>query len=101
MSEIERTPFFKTDDAIARLRGSAHPKTANYYAMYSSVLGGIVTDPALMVVPLDDHIVHRGHAVFDTATLTRGMLYQLDPHLDRLLRSAESARIPLPFPRDD
>jgi 4-amino-4-deoxychorismate lyase len=68
--------------------------------MYSSILGGIVTDPALMVLPLDDHMVHRGHAVFDTATLTHGMLYQLDPHLDRLLRSAESARIALPFPRE-
>ena len=33
-------------------------------AVYSSVLGGIVTDPALMVLPLDDHMVHRGHAVF-------------------------------------
>jgi 4-amino-4-deoxychorismate lyase len=68
--------------------------------MYSSVLGGIVTNPAFMVLPLDDHMVHRGHAVFDTATLTGGMLYQLDPHLDRLMRSAEGARIPLPFPRE-
>jgi 4-amino-4-deoxychorismate lyase len=68
--------------------------------MYSSVLGGIVTNPALMVLPLDDHMVHRGHAVFDTATLTRGMLYQLDPHLDRLMQSAEGARIAPPFPRE-
>jgi 4-amino-4-deoxychorismate lyase len=66
--------------------------------MYSSVLGGIITDPALMVLPLDDHMVHRGHAVFDTAILTNGMLYQLDQHLERLLRSAEMAHIPLPFP---
>jgi 4-amino-4-deoxychorismate lyase len=29
------------------------------------------------------------------------MLYQLDPHLDRLLRSAESARIPLSFKRGE
>ena len=95
-----RTPIFKTDHGIARLRQAAHARAANFYAMYSSVLGGIVTDPALMVLPLDDHMVHRGHAVFDTATLTHGMLYQLDPHLDRLLRSAEGARIPLPFPRE-
>ena len=54
-----------------------------------------------MVLPLDDHMVHRGHSVFDTATLTGGMLYQLDPHLDRLLRSAELARVPLPFPREE
>jgi 4-amino-4-deoxychorismate lyase len=68
--------------------------------MYSSVLGGIVTDPALMVLPLDDHMVHRGHAVFDTATLANGMLYQLDQHLERLVRSAEMARISLPFPEE-
>ena len=67
---------------------SVHAKATNFYAMYSSVLGGIVTDPALMVLPLDDHMVHRGHAVFDTATLTHGMLYQLDLHLDRLIKSA-------------
>lgn len=98
MSRIERTPVFATDEAMARLRRAVHSKAANFYAMYSSVLGGIVTDPALMVVPLDDHMVHRGHAVFDTATLAHGMLYQLDLHLERLLRSAELARIRAPFP---
>src|SRR6266478_5609795 len=99
MSNTKKTRNFTTDEAIARLPQAVHSKTANFYSMYSSVLGGIVTDPALMVLPLDDHMVHRGHAVFDTATLSHGMLYQLDPHLDRLLRSAELARIPLPFPR--
>src|ERR1051325_4021586 len=96
-----RTPTLNSAESIRRLQSSVHSKAQNFFAMYSSVLGGIVTDPALMVLPIDDHMVHRGHAVFDTATLTRGMLYQLDPHLDRLLRSAESARIPLPFRRDD
>lgn len=95
-----RTPILDTKDAIERMRVAVHAKAGNFYAMYSSILGGIVTDPAVMVLPLDDHMVHRGHSVFDTATLTHGMLYQLDPHLDRLLRSAEAARIPLPFERD-
>ena len=85
---------------MARLQRAVHGRAANFYAMYSSVLGGIVTDPALMVLPLDDHMVHRGHGVFDTATLTNGMLYQLDPHLDRLVKSAGGARIPLPFSRE-
>jgi 4-amino-4-deoxychorismate lyase len=100
MAESERTACFSGDEAIARLRATAHAKSANYYAMYSSVLGGIVTEPALMVLPLDDHMVHRGHSVFDTAILANGMLYQLDQHLERLVRSAEMARIPLPFPRE-
>jgi len=98
---VTKIPILTRDEAIARLQDAVHAKAANFYAMYSSALGGIVTDPALMVLPLDDHMVHRGHSVFDTATLTGGMLYQLDPHLDRLLRSAELARVPLPFPREE
>jgi len=100
MTSPANIPVLSTDDAIARLRRSAHSKANNFYAMYSSVLGAIVTDPALMVLPLDDHMVHRGHAVFDTATLVHGMLYQLDPHLERLVTSAAAARIALPFPRE-
>jgi len=100
MADAKTTPAFTSEKALSRLRESVHSKSANFYAMYSSVLGGIVTDPAFMVLPLDDHMVHRGHAVFDTATLTHGMLYQLDPHLDRLILSATGARIALPFPRE-
>lgn len=92
------TPTLTTDEATARLRQATHEKSTNFAAMYSSVLGGIVTDPALMVLPLDDHMVHRGHAVFDTAAIVQGHLYQLDAHLERFLRSAEMARISLPFP---
>lgn len=91
------TPILTTEDALARLSQGVHEKSTNFAAMYSSVLGGIVTDPALMVLPLDDHMVHRGHAVFDTAAIVNGQLYQLNPHLERFLRSAEMARIPLPY----
>ena len=41
--------------------------------------------------------VHRGHGVFDTATLADGRLYRLSVHLERLLTSAERARIPHGF----
>ncbi len=94
------TAILNSANALARLRDAAAAKAGKFFAMYSSVVGGIVTDPALMVLPLDDHMVHRGHGVFDTATLTHGMLYQLDAHLDRLLRSADLAHITLPFARE-
>ncbi|XP_039124109.1 D-amino-acid transaminase, chloroplastic [Dioscorea cayenensis subsp. rotundata] len=68
-------------------------------AMFSSIFGGITTDPAAMVIPMDDHMVHRGHGVFDTAAIMDGHLYELDQHLDRLLRSASMAKIGLPFDR--
>ncbi|KAJ4752619.1 D-alanine aminotransferase [Rhynchospora pubera] len=71
-----------------------------YPAMYSSIFGGITLDPAMMVIPIDDHMVHRGHGVFDTAMLLDGFLYELDTHLDRFLRSASKAKIDPPFPRE-
>ncbi|OWM74495.1 hypothetical protein CDL15_Pgr003998 [Punica granatum] len=61
--------------------------------MYSSVFGGIILDPAMMVLPVDDRMVHRGHGVFDTAINLDGYLYELDVHLDRFLRSVAKARI--------
>ncbi|KAK6934231.1 Aminotransferase class IV [Dillenia turbinata] len=70
-----------------------------YPAMYSSIFGGIILDPAMMVIPIDDHMVHRGHGVFDTAIIFDGYLYELDVHLDRFLRSAAKAKITSPIPR--
>jgi 4-amino-4-deoxychorismate lyase len=71
-----------------------------YAAFYSSQLGGIVTDPALMVIPFDDHMVHRGHGIFDTAGLVAGRIYDLEAHLDRFLRSAGHSKLTLPCPRE-
>ena len=98
MATVMQTPVFTSDEALTRLRQAVHAKASGFYAMYSSHLGGIVTDPALMVLPLDHHMVHRGHAVFDTAMIVSGKLYQLDAHLERFLRSA-AARIPRLLPR--
>ena len=36
----------------------------------------------------DDHLVHRGHGVFDTALVIDGQIYLLDRHIERLAHSA-------------
>ena len=56
-------------------------------------------DPSLMVLPFDDHMVHRGHGIFDTAGLVNGKLYDLEAHLDRFLLSAERSKLRLPASR--
>ena len=78
------------------LSGLRKPWHEKYYAMYSSVLGGVVLDPVLMQVPLDDHLVHRGDGVFDTFKCVGRGAYNLDAHLRRLMRSA--AAIGLSWP---
>ena len=99
-TQMQAVSVLSQDDVLTKLRTTVHPAAAQqYFALYSSILGGIVTDPALMIIPFDDHMVHRGHAVFDTAAIVHGMMYQLETHLNRFERSASMARIPLPFPR--
>jgi 4-amino-4-deoxychorismate lyase len=54
-----------------------------------------------MVIPFDDHMVHRGHGIFDTAGLVGGRIYDLEAHLDRFLLSAERSKLRLPGPREE
>ena len=90
-----------TDDALESLRALRRRQPVTYWAFYSSQLGGIVTDPTLMVIPFDDHMVHRGHGVFDTAAIVGGKIYDLEAHLDRFFRSAELSRLSLPGSREE
>lgn len=101
-SSTSKVPVLSCFEALARLRLNIESRKSKqqYMAMYSSVFGGITNDPAAMVIPMDDHMVHRGHGVFDTAAIVDGHLYELDQHLDRFLRSASMAKIKLPFDRE-
>lgn len=88
--------ILNADTVLERLTALRTRQPVTYSAFYSSQLGGIVTDPALMVLPFDDHMVHRGHGVFDTAGIVRGKIYDLEAHLDRFVRSAETSKLELP-----
>ena len=90
-----------TDAVLESLRALRRRQPVTYWAFYSSQLGGIVTDPALMVIPFDDHMVHRGHGVFDTAAIVGGKIYDLEAHLDRFFRSAGLSKLALPGPREE
>ncbi|MDA0990827.1 MAG: aminotransferase class IV, partial [Verrucomicrobia bacterium] len=81
-------------DALAATRQPFHD---GYFAMYSSVLDAVVTDPTLMMVPIDDHMVHRGDAVFETFKCINGQIYNLAAHLDRLIESAEMIALVSPL----
>lgn len=84
LPEITRTDFF--DRLVAREKPWQH----RYVAMYSTQWGGFTTDPALMLIPIDDHLVHRGDGVFDVMRCVDGSIYQMEEHLKRLNRSAQA-----------
>ena len=101
LASNSRLQILTADDVIARFRALRSRQPVKYWAFYSSQLEGIVTDPALMVLPFDDHMVHRGHGIFDTAGLVDGKIYDLEAHLDRFLLSAERSKLRLPGSREE
>jgi 4-amino-4-deoxychorismate lyase len=99
---VTTTPrVLQPEEVLDHLRALRSRQPVRYWAFYSSQLGGIVTDPALMVIPFDDHMVHRGHGVFDTAAIAGGKIYDLEAHLDRFIRSATTSRLTLPCSREE
>jgi len=101
MSATLAPRVLEADEVLERLRALRRRQPVRYWAFYSSQLGGIVTDPALMIIPFDDHMVHRGHGVFDTAAIVDGKIYDLEAHLDRFVRSATTSRLTLPCAREE
>lgn len=77
-------------DCLAALSQARQRIPVTYKAMFSSWLGGIVTDPALMLVPLDDHLVHRGDGVFEALRFSEGHFFDLRAHLGRLEKSSNA-----------
>ena len=88
------------DDFVSNLASEERPWQENYLAMYSSQWHGFVTDPALMMVPVDDHLVHRGDGVFDVMRCVNGKIYQMEAHLKRLEWSAKAISLDLPSDYD-
>ena len=79
------------------MQAARRPFHADMFAMFSSEYGGIVTDPLLMNVPVDDHLVHRGDGVFETLKCVQGRLYCYREHLERLYFSAEKIDLTPPY----
>ncbi|MDR1606949.1 MAG: aminotransferase class IV [Deltaproteobacteria bacterium] len=90
-------PVYKTPEQLAKAAANWRQQWhSQYLVMFSSYWGGFVTDPALWGVPPDDHMVHRGDAVFEAFKSVEGRVYCLEAHLERLKRSAAGLALTLP-----
>jgi 4-amino-4-deoxychorismate lyase len=91
-------PIIDDHQIIDSLSAQKNPFFKDYYAFYSSWYGGITTNPVLMLLPIDDHIVHRGDGIFEAFKVMNGAVYLFEEHLQRLNRSAEKVALKLPVP---
>ncbi|MEW5911420.1 MAG: aminotransferase class IV [Thermodesulfobacteriota bacterium] len=101
MSTYADPPILSPEEAVQRLKALPRPWASDYLAMYSIWLGGIVTDPWLMSVPMDDHLVHRGDGVFEATKCVHGRIYLFERHLERLHRSAAGIHLTPPLTRTE
>ena len=83
-------PVVSREEYLKRMLELPRACAGEVLAYYEHRIGAICTDPQVMLLPLDDHLAHRGDGVFETVKYTDGLLYQLDPHLERMKRSAAS-----------
>jgi 4-amino-4-deoxychorismate lyase len=91
-------PVVSGEEFHRRASEICHPRARDAHAsFYSSWTDCITCDPSAFVLPMDDHMAHRGHGVFDTAHLHLGKLHMLDRHVERFFRSMEQANIVPPF----
>lgn len=84
-----------------KLQQRSYGAQKSYLAMYSTWWGGIVKDPGLMTVPVDDHLVHRGDGVFEAIKVVDGKIFLLQEHLERLTLSAAQISLALPMSIDE
>ncbi|MGL1862086.1 MAG: aminotransferase class IV [Pseudodesulfovibrio sp.] len=77
------------------------PGASEIQAFYEHRVGMICTDPSAMLMPWDDHLVHRGDGVFEAMKFIDGKLYQLDPHIERMERSSSSIYLNPPCSWDE
>jgi len=97
MTEPIKKEILDREAWLARLPN----RNKTLYAMYSSVTDCIVTDPSIMNVPVDDHMVHRGDGVFESFKCIDGHIYNLAAHLERLEGSCEQLGMILPVSLDE
>jgi len=84
-------PILSFDQVIDRLLSMKRTHFPQYLALYSSWYGGVITDPALMLLPVDDHMVHRGDGVFEVFKCVDWNIYALAGHLDRMKSSMRAS----------
>ena len=86
-------PTASPEEYLKLLVDAPRPNLTKILAFYDHRVGSICQDPKLMLLPLDDHMVHRGDGVFETMKYLGRKVYQLDAHLARMKRSCRAINL--------
>lgn len=90
-----------TDNYVKEILTKSRPNEKDYLVFYDHRLGVACKNPRLFLIPIDDHLVHRGDGVFETMKFKKRKIYLLKEHLERLKRSAKSIYLDPPCSWED
>ncbi|GFM32365.1 aminotransferase [Desulfovibrio subterraneus] len=82
-------PVCETEEYMQKLLSARRAGEQGVLAFYEHRIGCICRNPRLMVLPMDDHLAHRGDGIFESIKWEGGRIYQLDAHVERMKRSAK------------
>lgn len=84
-------------EVLQYFKSAYNARKYKYFGFYNSHFNKVITEEPYMVLPVDDRTATRAHGVFDVLYLKHYKLINLDQHVRRLFKSAESASIVPPF----
>ncbi len=86
---------------LERMLAAPRPGQEKILAFYEHRVGAICKDVSLLLIPLDDHLCHRGDGAFESISYRDNKLLQLDAHLKRMQSSAAGLKMTPPCAWDD
>lgn len=86
---------------LKKLLSVTRPGIDKILAFYEHRVGAICKDPQLMIIPLDDHLCHRGDGVFESIVYRDRQILLLDSHLKRMINSTNSLHLTPPCSWDE
>lgn len=72
------------DAWMAALKAAPRPGGDKILAFYDARVDAICRDARALLLPLDDHMCHRGDALFESLCYREGRIFALEEHLARL-----------------
>lgn len=85
-----------TEEYVSKLLNSRRAGEREILAFYEHRIGCICKNPRLMLLPMDDHLAHRGDGVFESIKWVNGKMYQLEAHIERMKRSVSGLHLSPP-----
>lgn len=83
---------------LKALLAAPRPGANKILAFYDSRVNLICRDPAFLLMPMDDHMCHRGDGLFESIAWRENRLFAMDAHIARLEDGAKALDITPPFP---